>query len=227
MNFISRLFRNIKMSLKKRKKLIFILFLAIVIMTFAINKIVSSQSKGIVYDEVSKIPHNKVGLVLGTSKFLSNGQVNLYYQYRIDAVFALYKAQKIDYILISGDNSNPDYDEPNTFKMDLIALGIPVDKIFLDYAGFRTLDSVVRAKLIFGQSSFTIISQKFHNERAIYIAHHNHINAIGFNAQGVTKRYGFKTHMREYLARVKMVLDLTFEKQPKFLGEKIIIPDSN
>jgi SanA protein len=225
MNFISRLFRNIKMALKKRKRLIFILFLAVVIMTFAINKIVSSQSKGIVYDEVSKIPHNKVGLVLGTSKFLSNGQVNLYYQYRIDAVFALFKAHKIDYILISGDNSNPDYDEPNTFKTDLIALGIPVDKIFLDYAGFRTLDSVVRAQLIFGQSSFTIISQKFHNERAIYIAQHNHIKAIGFNAKGVTKRYGFKTHMREYLARIKMLLDLTFEKQPKFLGDKIIIPD--
>lgn len=185
--------------------------------------IVTEKTKKYLFSDVNLIPHNKVGLVLGTSKYLLNGQINLYYQYRIDATVALYNAKKIDFVLISGDNSNENYDEPSTFKADLVALGIPEDKIYLDYAGFRTLDSVVRSKAIFGQDSITIISQKFHNERAVYLALNHNIKAFGFNAQGVTKRYGIKTHTREYLARVKMLLDLLFGKEPKFYGEKIKI----
>jgi len=119
---------------------------------------------------------------------------------------------------VSGDNSRKDYDEPSDFKNDLITKGIPEHKIFLDYAGFRTLDSVVRAKEIFGQTSITFISQKFHNQRAIYIANHYNINAIGFNANDVYNR-----HLREYFARSKAGIDLVFNVQPKFLGEKIII----
>ena len=129
---------------------------------------VSYQAEDHIYDSVEDIPKNKVGLLLGTIKFLSNGNVNLYYTYRINATVALYKAKKIDFVLISGDNGNTNYDEPTTFKKDLIAKGIPEDKIFLDYAGFRTLDSVIRAKAVFGQDAITIISQQFHNERALY-----------------------------------------------------------
>jgi SanA protein len=108
-------------------------------------------------------------------------------------------------------------------KKDLIKRGIPASKIFLDYAGFRTLDSVVRCREIFGQHAVTIISQPFHNERAVFIARNKGIKAIGFNARDVNKYYGFKTQAREKLARGKMVLDLIFNKQPRFLGEKIII----
>ena len=101
---------------------------------------------------------------------------------------------------------------------------IPEDKIILDYAGFRTLDSVVRAKEIFGQNSITIISQPFHNERAIYLANNYGIEAIGYNAQDVEYwKKKLKIHGREYLARVKMFIDLCTGKQPKFLGEKIVI----
>jgi SanA protein len=135
----------------------------------------------------------------------------------------LFKEGKVDFILVSGDNSTKDYDEPSTIKVDLIKKGIPSNKIYLDYAGFRTLDSVVRCKKIFGQSSITIISQQFHNERAIYIAKLKDIEAVGFNAKDVSVQYGFKTRLRERLARVKMVLDLIFDKKPKFLGEKIEI----
>jgi SanA protein len=109
-----------------------------------------------------------VGLVLGTSQYLKNGYLNWYFKYRIEATVELYKKGKIDFILVSGDNSHKNYDEPTAFKNELIKRGIPADQIYLDYAGFRTLDSVVRAKEIFGQTSITIISQKFHNERAIY-----------------------------------------------------------
>lgn len=106
-----------------------------------------------------------------------------------------------------------------------MAQGIPESRIFLDYAGFRTLDSVVRAKEIFGQDRFTVISQKFHNERAVYLARHYDIEAIGFNAQDVSVNNGFKTRIREWLARVKVFVDLLTNKQPKFLGEQIEIPD--
>ena len=109
------------------------------------------------------------------------------------------------------------------FKEELVKRGIPEDRIFLDYAGFRTLDSVIRAKEIFGQEEITIISQEFHNERAIYLAGKNDIEAVGFNARDVSRRYGLKVQLREYLARTKVFLDILFEVEPKFLGEKIEI----
>lgn len=143
---------------------------------------VSFKTRHLVFDDVNSIPKNKVGLLLGTGKYAANGNINLFYKYRIDAAVKLYNAGKIEFILVSGDNSRKDYDEPSDFKNDLIARGIPEDKIVLDYAGFRTLDSVVRAKEIFGQTSITFISQKFHNQRAIYLAEHYDIKAVGFNA---------------------------------------------
>ena len=190
---------------------------------FGADRLVAKTVSDKVFNSTIEIQNNKVGLILGTGKILSNGQINLYYKYRIEAAIELYEAGKIDYILVSGDNSTKDYDEPSTIKEDLIKKGIPSSKIFLDYAGFRTLDSVVRCKEIFGQYSITIISQEFHNKRAIYIAKWNDIEAVGFNAKDVNVHYGFKTMLRERFARVKMVLDLIFGKKPKFLGEKIEI----
>lgn len=187
------------------------------------DRLVERASKGKVYNSTNEIPTNKVGLLLGTGKFLSNGRINLYYKYRIDATVRLFKAGKIDFILVSGDNSNKDYDEPTTIKNDLIAKGVPASRIYLDYAGFRTLDSVVRSKEIFGQESITVISQQFHNKRAIFIAKRKGIEAVGFNAKDVNVYYGFKTQLRERFARFKMILDLIFGKKPKYLGEKIEI----
>lgn len=213
---------------KKRIRKIFIRFL-ILGSIFALisipisNRIIRNSAKNKMYSSSAKIPHNKVGLLLGTSKYLSNGSINQYYQNRIDATLSLYKAGKIDFIIVSGDNSCKEYDEPTTIKNDLIAGGVPAEKIFLDYAGFRTLDSVVRCDKIFGQKSITIISQKFHNERALFIAKYKGIKAIGFNAKDVQKYYGFKTQLREKFARVKTMIDLLFGKDPNFLGEKIEI----
>lgn len=174
------------------------------------------------YTEVTAIPHNDVGLLLGTAPKLKNGN-NLYFDYRILAAAELHKAGKIKYILISGDNRKKDYNEPEEMKKALIHKGIPEKSIYLDYAGFRTLDSVVRAKEVFGQTKFTIISQRFHNERAIYLAEKNGIDAIGYNANDVNAYAGLKTNVRELLARVKMFIDLAIDKQPHFLGEKIVI----
>jgi SanA protein len=196
--------------------------LSFVSIIFSHNKIVSNAENK-TFNLSSEIPKNKVGVVLGASKYVKNGRINLFYKYRVDAAVALYKAGKIDFVLVSGDNGSKDYDEPSTFKEDLIARGIPEEKIYLDYAGFRTLDSMIRAKEIFGQDSITVISQKFHNERAIYLANRHDIYAIGFNAKDVNTRYSKGTHYREYLARTKAVLDIIIGTTPKFLGKEIAI----
>lgn len=184
---------------------------------------VRKNAESVTFTNTKNIPSNKVGLLLGTSKYVRSGNRNLYYTYRINATVALYKSGKIKFVLISGDNGSKKYDEPTMMKKDLIARGVPKSKIYLDYAGFRTLDSVVRAKEVFGQKSITIISQPFHTERAIFIAENKGIKAVGFNAKDVSNRYGIKVQMREKLARVKMIIDLIFGIKPKFLGDKIKI----
>ncbi|MGK0364868.1 MAG: SanA protein [Saprospiraceae bacterium] len=210
------------MKSKKRKMLLVALissFLFILFANYSIGK--SAESK--VFSNTSNIEKNKVGLVLGTAKNLKDGRINLYFKYRIDATVKLYKARKIEFVLVSGDNGNKQYDEPTDFKEALVIRGIPAEKIYLDYAGFRTLDSVVRAKEIFGQEKITIISQQFHNERAIFLAEKKGINAVGFNAQDVSGRYGLKVRLREYLARTKVFIDILLGVKPKFLGDKIEI----
>jgi len=214
------------MTPRMKKKILIILtflFLFNIGFIFIANYSIEKNAENKTFSEFSQIERNKVGLVLGTSKYLKNGQINLYFKYRINATVELFKKGKIDFVLVSGDNGNKNYDEPSDFKEELIKRGIPENKIFLDYAGFRTLDSVVRAKEIFGQIELTIISQKFHNERAIYLAEKNGIRAVGFNARDVSGRYGLKVQLREYLARTKVFLDIVLGIKPKYLGEKIII----
>ncbi len=209
-----------------RKKLFLITLLILIIVAtllFLSNYTIQEAAKEKTFSHTENIKKNKVGIVLGTARKLKGGRPNLYYTHRIDATVALYKAGKIDFILVSGDNSSKYYDEPTHFKKDLIKRGIPKNKIFLDYAGFRTLDSMVRAKVIFGLDSVTIISQKFHNERAIYLAEKKGLHAIGFNAKDISGKYGLKVKIREYFARVKVFIDLTTNKQPKFYGDKIEI----
>ena len=210
-----------QISAKKTIKRTTISILLIASSIVASNLFIKQNAEGKTYTAVCAIPKNKVGLLLGAAKHLPSGAINLYYQYRIDATVKLYNAGKITHILISGDNGRKEYDEPTVFKNDLIKRGIPANKIYLDYAGFRTLDSIIRAKEVFGLNSFTIISQKFHNERAIYLADKYHIKAIGFNAQKVIGKRAKKTNRREYLARVKAYIDILFNVNSKFLGPKI------
>ncbi|WP_047246339.1 SanA/YdcF family protein [Maribacter thermophilus] len=187
------------------------------------NYIINSFGEGKTYSSVQEVPKNKVGLILGTAKKLKGGAPNPYYANRITATIALYKAGKIDYVLVSGDNGSIYYNEPTTIKNDLVDQGIPSEKIFLDYAGFRTLDSMVRAKEVFGLNELTVISQKFHNERAIYLAYKNDLKAIGFNAEDISLESGLKVQFREYFARVKVFIDLILKTRPKFIGDKIKI----
>ena len=185
--------------------------------------IVESSAKDKTFYSIDKIETNKVGLLLGTAKYRSAGGINLYFQYRIDAAVKLFNSGKISYILVSGDNGTKYYNEPAAIKKALLDRGIPESKIILDYAGFRTLDSVIRAKKVFGQDKITIISQEFHNERAIYLAKNHGVDAVGFNAKDVSESYGIKTMIREYFARGKAIIDVVFNVEPKYLGEKIEI----
>lgn len=208
------------------KKILYSLLTLILIFGATIlfcNYTITNSSKGRTYNSINEIPKNRVGLILGTAKWLTSGRPNLYYSNRIIATVDLYNAKKIAYVLVSGDNGSIYYNEPKAIKKDLIEAGIPEEKIFLDYAGFRTYDSMIRSKFIFGLENVTVISQKFHNDRAIYIAKQKGINAIGYNAKDISVANGFKVQLREYFARVKVFIDLYTNKQPKFLGEQIDI----
>lgn len=182
-------------------------------------------SRGKLFDDVGKIPASRVGLVFGTTDRFQDRE-NLYFRYRIDAAEKLWRAGKIKVILVSGDNREKYYNEPEKMRRALVDRGIPADRIACDYAGLRTLDSVVRAKEIFGLSEAIFISQRFHNERAVYLAQANGMKVTGFNAQDVATRGGLRTKFREVGARVKMWLDVrVLGTRPKHLGEKESLPD--
>ncbi len=211
----------------KRVKLVLkivsaIAILSILAMWFS-NKLILKSAEGKTFSKVSETPYVKTGLLLGTSKLTKHGNINHYFQNRINATTELFKSGKIKYLIISGDNGKETYDEPTDMKQALIQNGIDSTRIFLDYAGFRTFDSMIRAKEIFGQDSLLIISQQFHNERALYIAEKYGISAYGYNAADVEKHYSTKTNIREKFARVKVILDFIFGTKPKFLGKKITI----
>jgi SanA protein len=200
-----------------------VMFALTLFFVFGADSVIRQAAEGKTFTNPVEIRYRKVGLLLGTSKYLVGGGPNMYYAHRLDAAAELFKAGKISFILVSGDNATREYNEPITMQSDLVKRGVPKEKIYLDYAGFRTYDSMVRLREIFGQDSVTVISQKFHNERAIYLAQKEHIDAIGYNALDVPMNSGFKTQLREKLARAKVFIDYTVGTKPKFLGEKVEI----
>nr|WP_260338275.1 ElyC/SanA/YdcF family protein [Vibrio ponticus] len=186
----------------------------------AIDRWVSIQTQDQLYFSVDEVQPHNVAVVLGTSKYLGK-VLNEYYLHRIDAAIELYKQDKIANFLLSGDNAHRSYNEPWTMKRDLLRAEVPEERIFLDYAGFRTLDSVIRAKEIFDTDNFLIISQQFHCERALFIANFHDIQARCLAVSGPTKHSGYKVRIREVFARAKAVLDLYITRaKPKFLGPK-------
>ncbi|HAH30772.1 MAG TPA: protein SanA [Elusimicrobia bacterium] len=198
----------------------FFIFVTVVLCS---NILVDYKTRDLTFDDVAKIKSNKTGLLLGTSHNLKGGGKNPFFYNRMEAAVELYKAGKIENIIVSGDNRTRYYNEPEEMRKELSRQGIPEDRIYLDYAGRRTLDSVIRCGEVFGQNSFTVISQKFHNQRAVFLGRLSGLDVVGFNAKSVNYFWGFKTRFREYFARVNMFADLLFEKKPRFLGEKIEI----
>jgi SanA protein len=192
----------------------------IVFVTYT-NATINHNPKPFIFDDVDKIGEHKVGLVLGTSEKTVGGGANPFFVNRIEAATKLYQAGKIKKILVSGDNAEVSYNEPKAMQIALLDKGIPKEDIVLDYAGFRTLDSVIRARDVFGQNDLIIISQEFHIKRAVYIARTLGIDAQGFIADGVSMTFNARTQVREVLARTQAWMDVhILNRQPKFLGEK-------
>jgi SanA protein len=186
------------------------------------NLIAVWASRGRLFDDLAEVPATKVGLVFGTTDRAENP----YFRYRIEAATRVWKSGKLKTLIVSGDNRRPDYNEPAKMKQALIERGVPEDRIVCDYAGLSTLDSVVRAKEIFDANSILVISQRFQNQRAIYLAQAHGIEAHGYNARDVAALPGLRTKLREVAARVKMWLDVNYyHTQPSHLGEKIRLPD--
>jgi SanA protein len=187
----------------------------------AIDRHVGHRAAGRMHLNLRKVPPRPVALLLGTAKYVARGRRNLFYTFRIRAAARLFHAGKVRAILVSGDNSYKSYNEPETMKADLIAAGVPAKYITLDFAGRRTLDSVVRAKAIFGQRSVTIVSQHFHSGRAIYIADAHGIDAVAYLARGVRGRSGLRIRLREVLARARAFLDVNLlDTRPRFGGKR-------
>jgi SanA protein len=234
---IKKLYKYIKSCYKKWIKLglfyiAFILFLFFVV-SIIIFFYISYYSNPFIYNNLDKIPENKVGLVLGTSPVTSKGDVSLFFVARMNATKELVENNKIKYILVSGDNKTTSYNEPKYMRNYLLKLDIDDGIIISDYAGRRTLDSVIRSSDIFQQDKITIVSQKFHNQRAIFIARKNGIDAIAFNAE-YPYQNNFEnifvntwTFMRELLARNLAVIDFLTNKKPTILGTNIEIKNKN
>ncbi|WP_206170568.1 SanA/YdcF family protein [Spirosoma pollinicola] len=197
------------------KLTIFIVFIGSTAILFC-NYWVVYNTRNQIYFNIHELPANDVGLVLGTSKFVRTGKENLFFRYRMEATARLWKEGKVKYLILSGNNDSEYYNEPVDMQRALVKLGIPASVMTLDYAGYRTFDSVVRCKDVFNQEKITIISQNFHNVRALYIGNHEGMEAIAFAAQDVPDGYSLRTLIREYLARPYALLDVYFIRpQPK------------
>jgi SanA protein len=183
--------------------------------------IVLRTGEGRIYSSVEMLPAREVGLLLGTTLKGRRGNDNPFFKYRVDAAADLYKRGRIKHLLVSGDVQRFGFNEPEDMKKALLAHGVPGHAITLDYAGLRTLDSIVRAKEIFGLKRFTVISQRDHDRRALLIADKFGVDAIAFAARDVPVRQSVLPHLREWFARVRAVLDLyLLHTQPKHLGTR-------
>jgi SanA protein len=191
------------------------------------DQIVARAASGRCFDDLTTCPEVNVALVLGCTPRVSGDRPNRYFTSRMDAAALLYHSGKCRYLLVSGDNGRSDYDEPTAMRDALLDRGVPESAIVRDHAGFDTLDSVLRAREVFGQDAFLVVSQAFHNERAICIARHHGIDAHGWNAEAVKGASAAKTRFREKIARVKTMLDLHLWKSgPKYLGPQLAIGEA-
>lgn len=192
-----------------------------VIFVVGANAWVVGSSRAYVFDDIQALPNNDVGLVLGTSPYTRQGNHNLLFKYRIQAAATLYKAGKVRHLLLSGANPDKTYNEPRKMYQALRKAGVPDSAMTMDFAGLRTLDSMVRAGQVFGLTRFTIISQRFHDYRAVFIARHEGLDAVAYNSPREDARQNLRTEAREFGARAKAVVDLfVIFKQPRFLGQR-------
>lgn len=199
-----------KKKLRKSAKWITIPIAVCLAGTMGANILVNCAAKNRIYNDAADVPYRRVAVLLGTTPTTKNGEVNIFYINRIEAAVKLYQESKYDSIIVSGA-VNEECNEPQAMRSDLIQRGVPDSVIILDYEGDRTIYSIERAKNVFHADSIIIISQEFHNKRAIYQARHYDLDAVAFNAaDSPYSSSRWKNHLREYLARIKAVLEVGF-----------------
>lgn len=185
----------------------------------ALNAWVVGSASPRIISRPSQLPPFSVALVLGTSPYLANGSHNVFFTQRMFTAARLYKLGCVQELLISGANPSTYYNEPRQMFQALTAWGVPNDAITLDFAGFRTLDSVVRAKKIFGLDRAIIVTQRFHAYRAVFLANLRGLDAVAFVPRGRDRGPPLLVAAREYLARIKAVFDIyLFHTNPRYLG---------
>lgn len=208
-------------SWRRLRFVLIALFFLATIMILCANLWVVISTEDKVLTDINSLDGHKVALVLGTSSKLTSGASNPFFENRIKAAAELFHEGKITHFIVSGDNRTPQYNEPLKMKKALMQLGVPDSAITLDFAGLRTLDSIVRSKEIFGQQKITIITQSFYSYRALFISNFYDIDAVALVAQDSATQTPIRVYIREYFARTKAVLDLyVLNTSPRHLGEK-------
>ncbi len=188
------------------------------------DSMIRRAAEGRVFSEIRDVPERPVALVLGTAAKVADGRDNLFFKFRVRAAAELFHAGKVRHLLVSGDSGHHGYDEATDMRNALIGLGVRESAIVRDHAGFRTLDSVIRCHRVFGQTAVTIVSQRFHGERALYIARHEGLDAVAFCARDVAVSASPATYIREYFARVMALVDVHIvNRSPRYLGEPVRI----
>jgi len=221
------------MSPKKKRILFRVMILPLLVIGVFIllcNLWVVLSTKSRVYDSIDEVKSNSIGLVLGTAKKVAPTSPNPHFEHRMAAATELFLQGKVKHLLVSGDGASIYYNEPRDMTAKLVSLKVPEEAISSDNSGYRTLDSIVRAKEIYGLDEVTIISDGFHVSRALFVARKLGLNAIAFSSEPVKLKYSLKARLREYLARVLVVLDLyIFDTQPDQLGDpvSIVISDAD
>ncbi len=204
---------------------IFFLFLALVVTTA--NLWMVCAARPYIYADVAAVPRNDVALVLGTGPLTAAGHTNLHFVVRVNAAAALLKSGKAKHLLVSGDNHIRNYDEPTEMQNALLKLGVAKSQITLDYAGLRTLDSMERARKIFGQTKLTIVTEDFHAARSIFLARHFGIEPVVFCGEKLPPVWTRNMELREVAARVLAVCDVyVWHRGARHLGEPIPISSS-
>lgn len=183
-----------------------VVVLCLIISLFIGNEWVKQSAAPYIYNDAEKLPKNRVGMILGTNKWVRTGVKNEYFTNRIEAAALLYNNNKVEHLILSGDSSQH-YNEPKEMQEALVALGIPREAMTLDYLGFRTYDSVLRGKFKYDLNAFTIISQLSHNYRAVFVARKHNIAVIAYNAEPAEGTEG-KRNYREFLARIGAIVDV-------------------
>lgn len=213
---IKRLFRWLCWSL-----------LAGVLLLVGFNVWIVLRSASRITGDPAAVPAAPVALVLGTSRNLASGNINAHWKMRMDAAAALWKAGRVKRLLVSGDNRRADYNEPRDMRDGLVERGVPASAITLDYAGLRTLDSVIRAREIFGVTQCVIVTDDFHLPRALWLADRRGMAATGFQGPAIPWQTSAKTRVREWLARINAALEeWVLGTGAQHYGEKETMPEA-